>query len=357
MITYYHQLDPFLIQFSGNIGIRWYALAYFAGAAFACFAGIYLIKKGRVHLPSDKLMDIVFYGFMGAVLGGRLGYCAFYSPELFLSFDSFFPFWGALKFYEGGMSSHGGIIGFLISQFLYAHRHSLSFFSLMDLGSVAGAVGFFLGRLANFINGELYGRIVEGTTWFAVRFPSELYLWASQPNLYKKQLISLKELLPVLWESKIQSPVRIPGAYVWESWVSRAAEGDPIYGGYVSHICNLVVQNSHQEAIKAVLEPLLFLRYPSQIYQSLLGGLMPFLIVCLFWLKPRKAGLIALVWAGSYLFFRVLTEFYREPDLQIGFQLFNLTRGQWLSLCFYFVVILYGYFVYSREPKGFKVLG
>ena len=211
----------FLIQFSGNIGIRWYSLAYIAGAVFAYFAGMYLIKKGRVHLPSDKLMDIIVFGAMGAVLGGRLGYCAFYSPELFLSFDSPFPFWGVLKIYEGGMSSHGGIIGFLISQILYAYRHKLSFFSLMDLGAVAAAVGFFLGRLANFINGELYGRVVEGTTWFAVRFPSELYLWASQPDLYKKQLISLKELLPVL-ESKIQSPVRIPGSYVWESWVFQS---------------------------------------------------------------------------------------------------------------------------------------
>ena len=355
MITYYHQLDPFLIQFSGNIGIRWYSLAYIAGAAFAYFAGMYLIKKGRVHLPSDKLMDIVVFGAIGAVLGGRLGYCAFYSPELFLSFDSSFPFWSVLKVYEGGMSSHGGIIGFLISQILYVYRHELSFFSLMDLGAAAGAVGIFLGRIANFINGELYGRVVEGTAWFAVRFPSELYLWASQPGLYKKQLISLKELLPVL-ESKFQSAVQIPGSYIWESWVSKAAEGDSVYGGYISYICSLVVQNSKQESIKAVLEPLLFLRYPSQIYQSLLGGLMPFLIICLFWLKPRKAGLIALVWAGSYLFFRVLTEFYRQPDAQIGFQLFNLTRGQWLSLCLYLIVIIYGYFVYKQEPKGFRVL-
>ena len=220
MITYYHQLDPFLIHFSGNFGIRWYSLAYIAGAVSAYFIGIYLIKKGRINLPASKLTDIVVFGALGVVLGGRLGYCAFYSPELFLSFDRSFPFWGLFKIYEGGMSSHGGIIGFILSQIFYSYRHKLSFFTLMDLGVVGAAIGIFLGRIANFINGELYGRVVEGTTWFAVRFPSELYLWASQPELYKKQLLSLKALLPAL-DSTYPSSVRIPGAYVWEEWISK----------------------------------------------------------------------------------------------------------------------------------------
>lgn len=353
MITYYHQLDPFLIQFNENLGIRWYSLSYVAGAVFAYFVGIYLIRKGRVQIPSSRLADMVFYGAMGAVIGGRLGYCFFYSPDLILSFDKFFPFWGVLKIHQGGMASHGGMIGFLISQILYAYRYKISFFPLLDLGAIAGSFGIFLGRIANFINGELYGRIIEGKTWFAVRFPSELYLWADKPGIYKEKLISLKELLPSL-ESSLQSPVRIPSAYLWEEWVTKAVEGDSVYGGYIFHICNLIVQNSGKAQIREVLEPLLFLRYPSQLYQSLLGGLIPFLIMCFFWLKPRKAGVICLVFIVSYLFFRILTEFYRQPDPEIGFQFLNLTRGQWLSIFLYLVVIAYGYFVYREEPKGFR---
>ena len=359
MITYYHQLDPFLVQFSENFGIRWYSLAYIVGAVCAYFAGIYLLRKKRIQLNSHQLMDVIFYGALGAVIGGRLGYCVFYSPDLLLSFDisspfwKSFPFWGVLKIHQGGMASHGGIIGLLLSLMVYAYRYKISFFSLLDLAAIPASVGIFLGRIANFINGELYGRIVEGKTWLAVRFPSELYLWADKPHLYKKQLISLKELLPSL-DSAFQEHIKIPSAYLWEEWVLKAIEGSPVHEGYVSHICHLIVQNSEKAPIKEILEPLLFLRYPSQLYQSLLGGFMTFLIVCVFWLKPRKAGLIAFVWICSYLLFRILTEFYRQPDPQIGFQFLNLTRGQWLSVLLYVFVVLYGYFVYRQEPKGFK---
>lgn len=352
-MVYYHQLDPFFIQFTENFGIRWYSLAYIAGAVFAYLAGLYLIKIKRIQLPSAKLMDIVVYGAIGAVIGGRLGYCLFYGPDLLLSFDKSFPFWGVLKIHQGGMASHGGIVGLLFSQILYARHHKLSFFSLMDLGAIAGSVGIFLGRITNFINGELYGRVVEGKAWFAVRFPSELHLWLDKPDFYKKQLVALKELLPSL-NSVLQSKIRVPSAYTWEEWVSKAAEGDFIYRDYISHICSFILQNSNKAPIKEILEPLLSLRYPSQIYQSLLGGLVPFLIISLFWLKPRKAGLISLVWVGSYLFFRILTEFYRQPDSQIGFQFLNLTRGQWLSVFLYLAAIVYGYFIYKKEPQGFK---
>lgn len=353
MITYYHQLDPFLIQFSENFGIRWYSLAYIAGAVCAYFAGIYLVRKRRVQLSSNQLTDVIFYGALGAVIGGRFGYCFFYSPDLLLSFESSFPFWGALKIHQGGMASHGGIIGLLLSLMIYAYRYKISFYSLLDFAAIPASVGIFLGRIANFINGELYGRIVEGKTWFAVRFPSELYLWADKPSLYKKQLISLKELFLSL-DSAFQAQIKIPSTYVWEEWVLKAAEGSPVHEGYISHICHLIVQGSYKAPIREILEPLLFLRYPSQLYQSLMGGFMTFVIVCLFWLKPRKAGFIALVWICSYLLFRILTEFYRQPDSQIGFQFLNLTRGQWLSVLLYLFVVIYGYFVYRQEPKGFK---
>ena len=352
MIVYYHQLDPYLIHFTGNFGIRWYSLAYIAAALFAYYAGLYLIRKGRLNIPSEKLMDVVVYGAMGAVIGGRLGYCLFYSPDLFVSFDKSFPFWGALKIHQGGMASHGGILGFLAAQLIYAYRYKLSVFSLLDIGAMSAAVGFFFGRIANFINGELYGRVVEGSTWFAVRFPSELSLWASQPEIYKKQLLSLKELLPSLG-SFFESSLRIPSQYEWGEWISKAIEGDRVYKNYISYICGLIMDVSSKTGLKEMLEPLLSLRYPSQLYQSFFGGFMPFLILSLFWLKPRKPGFIALVWVLSYLSFRIFTEFFRQPDSHIGFQFLDLTRGQWLSIFLYIAVIIYAYFVYKQKPKGF----
>ena len=348
-MTYYHQLDPFLIHFYGNIGIRWYSMAYILAIVFAYFAGKYLIKKNRLQIPGGQLMDIIFFGALGAVIGGRLGYCLFYSPDLFLSFDKSFPFWGALKVHQGGMSSHGGIIGFLLSQILYAYRHKLSFFSLIDLGAFTGAFGIFLGRIANFINGELYGRVVEGGAWLSVRFPSELLLWASQPKSYKMQLLSLKELAPSIDSNllKVSSPE------IWVEWVNKASlSPDSTYSSYISYICQMILQSSHKSPIKELLEPLLSLRYPSQLYQSFFGGLVPFLIICFVWLKPKKAGLISLVFIVSYLSFRIWTESYRQPDSHIGFQLFDLTRGQWLSLLFYSLACIYAYFFYKQKPRG-----
>ena len=349
-MIYYHQLDPFLIHFHGNIGIRWYSMAYILAVVFAYFSGQYLIKKGCLQIPLNKLMDSIVFGAMGAVIGGRLGYCLFYAPDLFLSFNGSFPFWGALKVHEGGMSSHGGILGFLISQVLYAYRYKLSFFSLMDLGALSGAFGIFLGRIANFINGELYGRVVEGSSWFSVRFPSEVLLWASQPDLYKKQLLSLKEIA----SSVDTTLVKVSSPDIWVEWVNKSSlSPDSVYSSYISYISQLIVQSANQSPVKELLEPLLSLRYPSQLYQSFFGGLLPFILMSLFWLKPRKAGFISLVFIMSYLSFRILTEFYRQPDHHIGFQLFDLTRGQWLSVSLYFAVCVYFYFFYRKSPKGF----
>ena len=405
MFIYYHQLDPFLIQFNKHYsllwhsllyvvlvalayivglylikksllqgdklkgmafwtsvalggglwsfvyhtGVRWYSMAYFAGVVFAYFAGIYLIKKGRVQIPVNKLADIVFWVAIGAFLGGRLGYCVFYSQELLWSFNKSFPYWGFLKIHEGGMSSHGGILGLSLAVFLYAYRYKLNFFSMVDLAAITGAFGIFFGRVANFINAELFGRVVEGQSVFAVRFPTELYLWATQPSLYKDKLLALKELFPAL-KALYPSSVRIPSSLTWETWLT---EGGSIYNSSIYHVAHLIVEKAQSSQIKPLLEPLLFVRYPSQLYQALLGGLATFVIISVFWLKPRKAGLIALLWAVSYLSFRLFTEFYRQPDSHIGFQLFELTRGQWLSVFLYLIVLFYGYFVYQQKPKGF----
>jgi len=349
-VIYYHQLDPFLIQWTESFGIRWYSMAYIAGLFFSYFAGVYLIKSRRLNLPLEKLSDIVFFGAIGAVFGGRLGFCLFYSPSLLLSFDLSFPYWGLLKVHQGGMSSHGGILGLLVACFLYARRHKISLYAMLDLGAVTGAFGIFLGRIANFINGELYGRAVEKGAWLAVKFPSELLLWSSDPKTYQEQLLSLSSLFPRLKNSLIE----IPSPQTWSHWIKVAGEEgvQSTPANYISYLCQLIYQSAYSPPISGLLEPLLFLRHPSQLYQSFFGGFLPLIIISLFWIKPKREGLISVVFIISYLFFRLFTEFFREPDPFIGFQWLYLTRGQWLSLLIYLIAFFYAYLVLKNKTQS-----
>ncbi|MGI9549410.1 MAG: prolipoprotein diacylglyceryl transferase [Bdellovibrionales bacterium] len=351
---YYHQLDPFLIHIIGNFGLRWYSLAYIFGIVGAYFLAIYFIRRGRLLIPEVKVIDIVTYGGIGAVLGGRLGYGLFYSPDLFMSFDASFPFWGILKFHQGGMSSHGGILGLIVSLWFYGRFHKISFYTLMDLATLGGSVGLFFGRIANFINGELFGRVIETKAWLGVRFPTELFLWTQRPGEYQEQLISLKQVLPSL-KSLSNLSLSIPESVVWADWVQRSIF-EPNYKAKVSYLCSLIVDMSNEVHVRSLLEPLLSVRHPSQFYQAFFGGLIPFLILCLIWLKPRKAGLVSLFWVMSYLLGRIFTEFFRMPDADIGYQFLSLTRGQWLSVGILIVITFtYTYFIYKKEPKGFSL--
>ena len=349
---YYHQLDPFLIQFTENFGIRWYSLAYICGIVSAYFLAFYFVRRGRLYVPEMKIIDIVTYGAIGAVVGGRLGYGLFYSPSLFVEVDSSFPFLGIIKIHHGGMSSHGGILGLIVSQWLYGRYHKISFYSLMDLAALGGSVGLFFGRISNFINGELFGRVVQKKALLGVKFPSELFLWVERAAEYQSELLSLKRVLPAFSNlSNLQ--IQIPTSYVWEEWVRMAVE-NPSYKGRLSYICNLIINMSREINVRVVLESILSIRHPSQFYQAFFGGLIPFLLVCFIWLKPRKAGVISLVWIISYLLGRIFTEFFRMPDAEVGYQFLSLTRGQWLSFMVLVVASIYAYFVHKKEPKGFN---
>ena len=258
------------------------------------------------------------------------------------------PFWGVLRIFEGGMSSHGGMAGFFISFLIVARKQKLSFFSLMDLGVLGGSVGIFLGRIANFINGELYGNVIKKQALLGVKFPQELFLWSNYAAEHKERLLSLKEVLPALDGLKGKVPA------VWGDWVHLALE-DSYYRKKVSLVVSRIyeVSQSGYEPVISALEPLLSLRHPSQLYQSFFGGLMTFLIVYLLWLKPRKAGVVSFVWAVSYLGFRLFTEMFRMPDAFLGYMAGGFTRGQMLSLYAFLVVGIYGFFVYQIDPKGF----
>ena len=348
--NYYHQLSPFLLQITDNVGLRWYSMAYILGILVAYYFAFIFVKQGRFSLSKEKILDLMTYGAFGVILGGRLGYCLFYSPYLFLSIDSSFPFWGVLKIHQGGMASHGGIFGLFVSLWIFSRVHKISFFSLVDLAALGGAVGIFLGRIANFINGELYGRVIEGTTLLAVKFPDEIFLWLSDVTKYQEKLIALGGVMPRISEL-VSSYYNIPSASTWKEWILKASE-DNYFNSGTHYITSLIVDKSSDPQIRSVLEPLLSFRHPSQLYQSLFGGLIPFLIILVVWFKNARAGFISSIWIFCYIFARFITEFFRMPDVHIGYQWLSFTRGQWLSISFLALAIFYTWFVFKQKPAA-----
>jgi phosphatidylglycerol:prolipoprotein diacylglycerol transferase len=157
-------LSPFVIHFWGNVGIRWYGLAYVCGFLAGGWLLIRYYRAGRSDLPADRVPDFILALVMGVLLGGRIGYFLLYDFDLFIHHPLvLFQVW------DGGMASHGGFVGVCIAVWWFSRRSHLSFFHLADLQCSAVPVGLLLGRLANFINGELWGKI-SVVPW-AVIFP------------------------------------------------------------------------------------------------------------------------------------------------------------------------------------------
>ena len=164
---YIHHLDPVLFQFTDQIAVRWYGLAYLAGFVAAFYVLKWLARKGYGSLRPEQVADYVFYAALfGVLVGGRLGYILFYHPEM-ISNDPI----GIFRTWDGGMASHGGILGVLIVTFIYARLRHVSWTGLGDNLVTAAPLGLMFGRLANFINGELYGR--PATVPWAMQFPLE----------------------------------------------------------------------------------------------------------------------------------------------------------------------------------------
>ncbi len=178
----YPQIDPVLIQI-GPLAIRWYALAYIIGILAAWrYAGSMISRPalwGERGPPVDKtaLEDLVLWITLGIIIGGRLGHVLFYTPGMVLS-DPL----EILRVWNGGMSFHGGCLGVLVAVGVFVRRRGLDLFSLGDLVCAVVPIGLFLGRIANFINGELWGRPTD-LPWAMVfpaagpepRHPSQLY--------------------------------------------------------------------------------------------------------------------------------------------------------------------------------------
>lgn len=236
-------IDP--VAFSlGPIEVHWYGLMYLLGFCLAWALASWRTNHFHLSWTAEEISDLIFYAAMGVVIGGRLGYLLFYNTTQFIHSP-----WIFFKLWEGGMSFHGGLIGVLIAQALFALKKHKTFWHIADFTAPLVPLGIAAGRLGNFINGELWGRVTDAH--WAMIFPD--------------------------------------------------ADANP--------------------------------RHPSQLYELGLEGISLFILVWWYARKPRPEGQVSAVFLMGYSLARIITECWREPDVQRGFLAFGwLTEGQLLSI-------------------------
>jgi phosphatidylglycerol---prolipoprotein diacylglyceryl transferase len=302
---YVHHLSPFLIQFSDQIGIRWYGLAYVAGFLAAFYLMKWLARNGYGSLRENQVGDFVFYAALfGVLVGGRIGYVLFYRPNM-LTEDPL----GIFRVWDGGMASHGGILGLIIFSAIYARRHQISWTGIGDNLVTAAPIGIFFGRLANFINGELYGRITN-VPW-AMQFPAELL---DHPNEAAQAIEQTTKISPAL-----------------------------------NNVPDIIVTARHSEAVRHILAGILTPRHPSQLYEAFLEGILLFSLLLFIRLKFRKPdGLTTGCFFILYPTMRIIGEFFREPDAPLTGP---FTRGQFLSLFMFLVGLAFLWVALRRNGR------
>src|SRR6266581_7089863 len=305
MFAYYvHDFNPLIFRLWDNVGPRWYGLAYVL--AFVCSYALFrlLAKRGYADLPMAKVGDFITgAALFGVIVGGRLGYVFFYKPEMLRAPLSILRVW------EGGMSSHGGMIGLLLFTFYYAHRHKISWTNLGDNLGVTAPVGLFFGRCANFINGELYGRVTN-VPW-AMQFPKELL---DHPREADRAVAACARMNPSL---------TTPDAVI-------------------------ASVHSHPE-VAAALRSILTPRHPSQLYEAFFEGIVLFAILWFVRTRTRQPnGVLTGLFFICYAVFRVVIENFREPDAEL---IGPFTRGQFFS--FFLIVIGAAFIVAAKRRPSF----
>ena len=197
-------IDPIAFR-AGPLEVRWYGLMYLFGLLGGYFLMRRLARKRKVDLPREALLDLIGYVAAGVVVGGRLGYVLFYNLPFYLQNP-----WEIFAVWHGGMSFHGGLIGSLLMGWRCARKHGIPFYVLSDLAAVAAPIGIGLGRISNFINGELYGRPSD-VPW-AMVFPQGGPVPRHPSELYEALLEGLLLFSALLW---LSGRVHAEGALTW----------------------------------------------------------------------------------------------------------------------------------------------
>jgi len=250
------QIDPIIFSI-GPVAIRWYGLMYLIGFVAALYIANRAADNSKGLWNREQVSDLLFYGFLGVILGGRLGYVFFYQFEHLLAEPSYL-----IRIWEGGMSFHGGLLGVIFAVFLFAKKTKKSFLTVGDFVAPLVPIGLGMGRIGNFMNAELWGR--ETNVPWAMIFPND---------------------------------------------------------------------------------PMLLPRHPSQLYQSFLEGFILFLLVYFVAKKSKSLGMASGTFLIGYGVFRLISEFFREPDAHLGFIFSFISMGQILSLPMVMVgiaIIIYG---------------
>lgn len=195
----YPQIDPVAIAL-GPVKVHWYGLAYLAGLAFAWWLAVRRSRVPGAAVKREQVDDLIFFGALGVVLGGRIGYALFYGGDK-LAED---PTW-LLRVWQGGMSFHGGMLGVMAAMYLFARRRHIALGALLDFVAPLVPLGLALGRLGNFIGQELWGRATD-VPW-AMVFPKDPLQLARHPSqLYQFALEGLLLCLILVWFSSRPRP-------------------------------------------------------------------------------------------------------------------------------------------------------
>ncbi|PFH28477.1 prolipoprotein diacylglyceryl transferase [Burkholderia sp. JKS000303] len=287
-------LDPVAIHL-GPLAVRWYGLMYLVGFIAAIVVGRIRLKLPHVAAQgwtAKDIDDMMFYGVLGTVLGGRLGYVLFYKADFYFAhpLDIF-------KVWEGGMSFHGGFLGVTLAMVLFAWQRKRHWLQVTDFVAPMVPTGLAAGRLGNFINGELWGRVTDPQAPWAMMFPGAMRDDAA-------------------WLPKHPALV--------EKW----------------HLADVFMQYQ------------MLPRHPSQLYEIALEGITLFFVLFFFSRKPRPMGAVSALFLIGYGLARFTVEFAREPDDFLGLLALGLSMGQWLSLPMIIAGIALMVWAYRRRAKN-----
>ncbi len=239
----YSNFDPIAFKL-GSIAVHWYGIMYALALLSAIFVAKWIIRKDKLPISNELFDSYIWWAEIGVILGARLGYIIFYDPQTmyYLShpWQIFNPFFNGEFVGISGMSYHGAFIGFLIASLLFCRKHKVSFWFLADIAVIGISAGYVLGRIGNFFNKEIVGRVTD-----------------------------------VPW------------------------------GIYVDGV----------------------LRHPSQLYEGFLEGIVVFIILYIYRKRKTFDGQLAIMYGVLYSIARIIAEFYRQPDIQLGF-----LYGGWLTM-------------------------
>jgi phosphatidylglycerol---prolipoprotein diacylglyceryl transferase len=218
MALKYPSIDPIIFRISDQFAISWYSLSYAVGILLGWMIIKIFNKKFNFNYSKNFLDDLMTWAVISIIIGGRLGYVLFYGFNYYLQHPL-----DILKTWQGGMSFHGGVVGFALAIILLCRKHKISSLSVMDLVSTVAPIGIFFGRIANFINGELYGRVTD--SYFGMIFPNSDQLLRHPSQLYEAffegMILFIIQMILIFKTKIIKSPGMLSLSFIMQYSIYR----------------------------------------------------------------------------------------------------------------------------------------